>query len=295
MKTGFFLMAAGLGTRARPLSAIRPKSLFPLAGAPLLDHLVQSFGAAEPASPGWINIHHLPQAFPPALAPHPHLTPLHEEQLSGTAILSRFACPRELDALWLRNGDVWLTSPPWTAMREALGVDGARAVLGVRPLPPHGRYRGLAATNGLLKGRCDGAPPPGQAPFLFTGLELLERSILPRLHGTNFVDDLLEQGIPTRMVPVPGDWWDLGSPPTYLQAVLALRQSRALTPLRVEGTPPGIAVSPLWEEVVFWPGASAAPQTPLQRVILTDGVVLPPQHPPLRNTILTPEGAFPLS
>ena len=60
MSTKVLLMAAGLGTRLRPLTDEIPKCLIPVAGRPLLDYWFDLFAAAN-LRDILINTHHLPQ------------------------------------------------------------------------------------------------------------------------------------------------------------------------------------------------------------------------------------------
>src|SRR5258706_12570761 len=57
--TKVLLMAAGLGTRLRPLTDEIPKCLVPIAGRPLLDYWLDLFAAAV-LRDILINTHHLP-------------------------------------------------------------------------------------------------------------------------------------------------------------------------------------------------------------------------------------------
>ena len=59
MKTKVLLMAAGLGTRLRPLTDDTPKCLIPIAGRPLLDYWFDLFASAG-LRDILINTHHLP-------------------------------------------------------------------------------------------------------------------------------------------------------------------------------------------------------------------------------------------
>ncbi|MGC8781193.1 MAG: nucleotidyltransferase family protein, partial [Anaerolineae bacterium] len=55
------ILAAGEGTRLRPLTLDRPKPMVPIAGRPLLEHTIawlRSYGVREIA----INLHHCPEA-----------------------------------------------------------------------------------------------------------------------------------------------------------------------------------------------------------------------------------------
>ena len=61
-----FVLAAGLGTRLRPLTDQLPKPLIPVGHKPLItfafDHLIADAGIEEFI----VNTHHLPEAFPAA-------------------------------------------------------------------------------------------------------------------------------------------------------------------------------------------------------------------------------------
>ena len=81
-----FILAAGLGTRLRPLTEHTPKALAPVAGQPMLGRLL-AFLAAHGVTQAALNTHHLPGAVhdwlanaAPSLAP----TCFHEEALLGT-------------------------------------------------------------------------------------------------------------------------------------------------------------------------------------------------------------------
>lgn len=81
------VLAAGQGTRLRPFTLTTPKALVPIAGIPLLDHLLcllANHGVQEVA----INLHHLPDAIldfigdGKAWGMRAHV--LHEEHLLGS-------------------------------------------------------------------------------------------------------------------------------------------------------------------------------------------------------------------
>ncbi len=65
-----FLLAAGLGTRLRPLTDTVPKCLVPVAGRSLLDRWLDNFRAAG-VDEVLVNLHHMPEQVrvPPGRAP----------------------------------------------------------------------------------------------------------------------------------------------------------------------------------------------------------------------------------
>lgn len=82
------ILAAGEGTRLRPLTLDRPKPMVPIAGRPLLEHTIawlRSHGVCEIA----INLHHCPEAivrhFGDGAACGVRITYSYEERLLGTA------------------------------------------------------------------------------------------------------------------------------------------------------------------------------------------------------------------
>ncbi len=81
------LLAAGFGTRLRPLTNLLPKPLMPVANQPLIGYslkLLRSHGIGQIA----INLHHLPEAITAALGDGGrwgvHLVYSSEEEILGT-------------------------------------------------------------------------------------------------------------------------------------------------------------------------------------------------------------------
>ncbi|HEU4650961.1 MAG TPA: sugar phosphate nucleotidyltransferase, partial [Croceibacterium sp.] len=61
------VMAAGLGTRMRPLTETLPKPLVRVAGKPLIDHALDRLAEAGIAR-AVVNVHHFPEAVETHLA-----------------------------------------------------------------------------------------------------------------------------------------------------------------------------------------------------------------------------------
>lgn len=81
------LLAAGYGTRLRPLTNTIPKCLVPIGGRPLLDIWLQKLSRAD-IGPFLVNTHYLPEqvaAYVQASAYRDQVTLVNEPELLGTA------------------------------------------------------------------------------------------------------------------------------------------------------------------------------------------------------------------
>jgi mannose-1-phosphate guanylyltransferase len=82
-----FLLAAGLGTRLRPLTDTVPKCLVPVGGRPLLDIWLENLARAG-VDEVLVNLHHLPDVVEDHLTRHvgpPVVMTTYEPQLLGSA------------------------------------------------------------------------------------------------------------------------------------------------------------------------------------------------------------------
>ena len=82
------LLAAGLGTRLRPLTDTVPKCLVPIHGKPLLDFWIEKFVHRDDVSAIYINLHYLHDKVENHLnhrwADEPKITTWYEPHLLGT-------------------------------------------------------------------------------------------------------------------------------------------------------------------------------------------------------------------
>ena len=105
----FFLLAGGYGKRARPLSLIRPKPVFPLNGVPLIRLMLRQL-KKEGVPRGFINLHYLPESIRENVDPGMVVTFFVEEKLSGSMVLKQ-AIPFFENELLVCNGDIFLDLP----------------------------------------------------------------------------------------------------------------------------------------------------------------------------------------
>ena len=94
MSLNVLLLAAGMGTRLRPLTNTMPKCMVPIMGRPLLDYWIELLFSKEikapvgPIGTVFINTHYLPESvdqYVKTCAHSDRLSTIHEEALLGTA------------------------------------------------------------------------------------------------------------------------------------------------------------------------------------------------------------------
>ncbi len=119
------VLAAGLGTRMRPLTEARPKPLLPLAGRTLLDHALDRIDEAGIGTVV-VNAHWFPELIDEVCEARPRPpTVLREEPVQETGGGVRDALPLLGDDPFLVvNGDAfWLDGPASTIGRLAARFD----------------------------------------------------------------------------------------------------------------------------------------------------------------------------
>jgi NDP-sugar pyrophosphorylase family protein len=299
------VLAAGLGTRMRPLSSLVAKPVLPVLNRPLLAFTLDALRRAG-VDEAIVNTHHLPATVRSALGDGRdfgvRLGYSHERTILGTGGGPR----RVLDRLGrgpvlIVNGDMLFDFDLRALVREHRR-SGAAVTLGVRPMPRGGRYAPVVVGRGgevtWLRG-ASAAPPRSGRRTLFTGLHVVDPALFARLPPgpSDSVADLYSRliaegrGDVVKAFALEGAWYDLGSPRLYLRAQLELlrarfRGARAVDPtariaadarVREAVIGAGCVVAPgaRVERSVLWPGAVVGPGAVVQDAVLARGAVVP--------------------
>ena len=221
-----FVLAAGLGTRMRPLTEAVPKPAIPFLNRPILHWILDSLEAAG-VERVIINLHHLPQAVRSAADSHGRMEVRYsfEPEILGTA--GCFHPIRGLlqgEAFYVVNGDVFHDLRLGALEDDLRENAGALASMALRP--------GSAAYTGVALGPDTCIKGFGRGPFMFAGIYAARAELLRHLPPEGFrelVPDLLRPLLPSslvRGVVCEGPWEDLGSPSSFLEA--SMRALRAM-------------------------------------------------------------------
>lgn len=217
------IMAAGLGQRMLPLTADRPKPLVSVNGTTLLDHVLDQLRAAG-VGRIVVNVHYLADRIEAHLAAHAgdfDVAISDERALlrdTGGGLIK--ALPLiEGDPFFCINADNWWTDRGGNALRQmAQAFDAGRmdVLMLVVPHERAGNTQGIGDFDLDAEGRLSREGPRRPRPYVWTGIQLLARSVIADPPGdvfsTNlFWDRAIAAGRCFGMVHA-GDWFDVGYP-----------------------------------------------------------------------------------
>lgn len=278
------VLAAGLGTRLRPLTYLRAKPAIPLLGRPLiqyaLDRLAET-GVRETV----INLHHLPKTvIDAATRTDMQIHFSREEPILGTAGALRKVRERLAGStVMLVNGKIY-SEEEFDHVVEFHRDRQALVTLMVRPywegcpfnpvlVGPDLRVRGFSRRQPSGRTLKELETDSGLRPFVFTGVHILAPEVLDRI-GEGFSDTvadlyppLIEQN--RRILAFISNhlWFETSTPERYLEKSIDLLRRQA-----GDGKPDGH--NPDHVDVVLGLQARIGPRVSLNRCVLWDRVDL---------------------
>lgn len=218
------LLAAGKGTRMAELTRTVPKPLLPVAGRPILHHVLERLSKAgvEEAA---IVIGYQGDQIRESLAGHPlRIEFLEQPVVNGTgsaALLARDFAGQ--DPFLLTFGDILSTPEDYRGLAASL-TPGSSAVLGVQWAEDPCRGAAVYEESGRVL-RIVEKPAPGTSSthwnsaglYAFTAAVFEELSRIPlsprgEYELTSAVEMLLAHHHEVRMYAVSGNWLDVGRP-----------------------------------------------------------------------------------
>lgn len=225
-----FILAAGLGTRLRPITYTLPKPMVPLLNRPMIAWAVESFLAAG-VDDLVINLHHLPEVLEEYLTrTYGDRVNFHfsrEEEILGTGGAVRRVRPslESEDEFLLVNGDT-VQFPHWDDLRRARAERDALAALTLRHPPAGDRFTAVYFDDGRVTGFGTGTGEP----LMFAGSHVISRRIfdvLPDREFSGIVEHAYQPALgrgSERIAGVVDDglWFDIGTPQRYRAATTAL-------------------------------------------------------------------------
>ncbi|HEX7708924.1 MAG TPA: NDP-sugar synthase [Thermoanaerobaculia bacterium] len=316
------ILAAGYGTRLRPLTWMLPKPMVPLCNRPLIGWAVEAFRQAG-IHDLIVNVHHLPEK----IASYLHETCGNEidcfisveQEILGTGGGVRRVRDRLTgeEPFFLVNADT-IQFPHYQALAEALRSSGSLAALTLRHPPAGDRFTPVWRNpeGGWVTGFGTGE---GEA-LMFAGSHAISPRIFDHLPDRAFsgiVEDVYQPVISSgseslTSVLDDGLWFDIGTPDRYLSASAGILDAI----IRGEVKPPagselrddsllhqtasasgsvvhsvagaGSSIAGNIRESILWSDCVIGRGVTLDRCIVASGVTLD-KAVHLRNVIICPE------
>jgi len=214
------VLAAGLGTRLRPITDTIPKPLVEINGRSLIDHALDRLVSAG-VEHVIVNVHYKAAMIADHLArrDHPRIKLSEEIELLDTGGGVARALPLLGEAFFVVNSDVfWLDGKESALLRLAAAFDPSRmdGVLLVQPTATAVGYDGSGDYFLDVRGNPQRRRDRAAAPFLFAGIQLLHRRLFDETPGGAFslvrLFDRAEAAGRLSAIVHDGDWYHVGTP-----------------------------------------------------------------------------------
>jgi len=273
------LLAAGLGTRLRPLTLVRAKPAIPVAGQPMVARIIRWLAAAQ-ISDVVINLHALPETIATIVGDGSEFGVRARYSWEQPEVLGSAGGPRQAldilgdDIFLIVNGDT-LTDLSIRPLIDAHATGDALVTMAVIPNPRPEHYSGLHVAD---DGAVLGVVPRGSAvpSFHFIGVQVAQRQAFagaPKGRPSNSVGGVYADLIDSRPGSIRAHicnarFWDIGTVSDYVVTSDTFDPSRTLSvpASTVIGPDARLSDSIVWDDVVIAAGAA------IERCIVTDGV-----------------------
>jgi MurNAc alpha-1-phosphate uridylyltransferase len=215
------VLAAGLGTRLRPLTDTTPKPLVRVAGRTLLDRAIDRL-AESGVEEVVVNIHHLAEQMENHLkrrrSPRIRISREQQRLETGGGVANALKLLGD-GPFFVVNADViWLNGPYPTLARLASTWDDRQmdALLLVHPTVDAFGYDGIGDFMMDPVGRLVRRPEAYLAPYLFAGVQILHRRLFADAPNSAFslnllYDRAIDAGRLSGMLH-DGKWLHVGTP-----------------------------------------------------------------------------------
>jgi MurNAc alpha-1-phosphate uridylyltransferase len=214
------VLAAGLGTRLRPVTDHLPKPLVEIAGRTLLDHAIDRLAVAG-VEHVVVNLHYKGEMIAARLAARdqPGITLSREETLLDTGGGVKHALPLLDDSFFVVNADIiWLDGlvPALSRLARAFDTTSMDALLLLQRTVSAIGYDGVGDyfldPLGLPQRRGEHEV----APYIFAGVQILHRRLFAGVKDAVFslkrLYDRAEDAGRLSAIVHDGEWFHVGTP-----------------------------------------------------------------------------------
>jgi MurNAc alpha-1-phosphate uridylyltransferase len=231
------ILAAGLGTRMRPLTDAMPKPLVAVGGKPLINHVLDHL-AAVGVETAVVNVHHfadqIEQHLKPRRAPKIVISDERDAVLgTGGGVVKALPLIGAAPFFVLNSDTLWIdgVKPNLEQLAAAFEPAAMDALLLLAPTATSVGYGGRGdfamAPDGKLRRR----PEREVVPFVYAGIAILSPALLRDApHGAFALTQLFDRAIEQERLyglRLEGVWMHVGTPDAVAAAEHAILASAA--------------------------------------------------------------------
>ncbi len=229
------VLAAGLGTRMRPLTDRIPKPLVPVAGKPLIDHVLDRLADAGVAR-AVVNVHYMAEQIEQHLAyrTRPQIVISDERGLllgTGGGVARALPQLGHAPFFHINSDTIWIdgVQPNLARLAETFDPDTMDALLLLAPTAGSIGYAGRGDFAMAPDGRLHKRPEQEVAPFVYAGAAILSPALFNGAPSGDFsltalFDRAAEAGR-LHGLRLEGLWMHVGTPEAVAAAEAAIRTS----------------------------------------------------------------------
>lgn len=229
------VLAAGLGTRMRPLTETKPKPLVEVAGRPLIDHVLDRLAEAG-VDRAVVNVHYLAGQIEAHLKDrrHPRVEFSDERALlleTGGGIVHAMPKLGDKPFFLLNTDSLWIdgTRPLLARLAEAWDESRMDALLVVASVVATSGYFGNGDFLLDAEGRLSRRPERITAPFVYTGCGILSPKLFDGApEGPFSLNMLFDRAIEAERLyglRLDGLWMHVGTPQAIGEAERMILES----------------------------------------------------------------------
>ncbi len=297
------ILAAGLGTRLRPLTDVRAKPAMPVGAEPLIRRTLAWLVAAG-VSEIVVNLHHRPETITRIVGDGSDLSARVRYSWEQPRILGSAGGPRQALAILnagrfvMMNGDT-LADVDLAALADAHARAGAHVTMAVVPNLWPDRYGGVRLDG---DGRVTGFAPRGRADgtYHFIGPQVVEAEVfraLPAGEPAATIGGLYDGWIARRPGSIRGfvcdtAFWDIGTVADYWTTCWAAA-AREGTGDVIAGRAVAVSGTSRVSRSILWDRVEIPERVVLDQCIVTDDVRVPARSTYRRSVLVrAPDGAL---
>ncbi len=229
------VLAAGLGTRMRPLTDRIPKPLVPVAGKALIDHVLDRLADAGVAR-AVVNVHHMAEQIEQHLAyrTRPQIVISDERGLllgTGGGVARALPQLGHAPFFHINSDTIWIDSvqPNLARLAETFDPDTMDALLLLAPTAGSIGYAGRGDFAMAPDGRLQKRPEQEVAPFVYAGAAILSPALFTGAPSGEFsLTALFDRAAGAGRLHglrLEGLWMHVGTPEAVAAAEAAIRTS----------------------------------------------------------------------